>query len=386
MLLLIMAVRNMYNLIILFFLVISLEGYSQKNIRIDESLKQNIDLENLEAPLELWINFLSSKDDKDGAKFWNLDEIKQNSDSTYFQMNDLDYFELGDKIKNLQYGLTVLSITQKDSIYKITSKFEIAYNDSVSVTPFIFHVYAKTEKSSNSLKLYNPIPINQQLYMSKCKIGFITYIYPLNYNFDKRLAKNQNKRIQKIAREFNWGLSNYNYFFTNDRKSFFELRGYDFHFENIGYETPSGRADVKNKIAFSYGCGEFYPHELIHLFLNPLYPNAHTWFIEGFCTYFGHSRGKSLEWHKQRVKNYLKNHPELNLNNLLELKNMDHLTDYRYVLGGYFIQLAYEKGGANTVKTLLSSGSSDEEFYKALESILGIKKDTLNEYIRTNLN
>jgi hypothetical protein len=72
MLLLFMAVRNMHNLIILFFLVISLEGYSQKNIRIDESLKQNIDLENLEAPLELWINFLSSKDDKDGAKFWNI--------------------------------------------------------------------------------------------------------------------------------------------------------------------------------------------------------------------------------------------------------------------------------------------------------------------------
>jgi hypothetical protein len=65
---------------------------------------------------------------------------------------------------------------------------------------------------------------------------------------------------------------------------------------------------------------------------------------------------------------------------------MDHITDYRYVLGGYFIQLAYEKGGADMVKLLLSSGSSDEEFYSALESILGIKKDTLNEYIRTNLN
>ncbi len=126
------------------------------------------------------------------------------------------------------------------------------------------------------------------------------------------------------------------------------------------------------------------PSSNIHS-IGPLYADD-LQFIEGFCTYFGGSRGESFEWHKENLKKHLTQHPELNLNNLLELRNMDYITDYRYVLGGYFIQLAYENGGANMVKQLLSSGSSDEEFYKALESILGIKKDSLNEYIRTNLN
>ena len=65
---------------------------------------------------------------------------------------------------------------------------------------------------------------------------------------------------------------------------------------------------------------------------------------------------------------------------------MDNLTGFKYVLGGYFIQLAYEKGGANLVKQLLSAGSTNDDFYQSLESILKIKKDGLNEYIRKNLN
>jgi hypothetical protein len=375
----------MTKLMLPFFLILSITAKSQK-IRIDESLKQNIDLEKLGTPLELWINFLNSENDRDGVKYWNKSEIEEYGDSTYFQMSDLDYLGIGDKIKNLKYGLTVLSITQLDSLYKITSKFEIEINDSASVTPFIFHVYAKTDKSTADLKLFNPLPINQQLYMSKCQIGNITYIYPSNYDFDKSLAKKQNRLLRNIAKEFDLDLGYYNYFFTIDRTTNFELRGYDFHFENIGLEAPSGRADVANKIAYSNGCGEFYPHELIHLFLNPRYPNAHLWFLEGFCTYFGYSRGKTLEWHKHKLKNHLMNHPEINLNDLTELVNVDYLTGYRYVLGGYFIQLAYEKGGADMVKQLLSSGSSDEDFYKALETFLGIKKYSLNEYIRTNLN
>jgi hypothetical protein len=375
----------MTKLILLLFLISPFAMNSQK-IRIDESLKQNIELENLEAPLKLWINFLNAENDKEGAKYWNKSEIEAHSDSTYFQMSDLDYLGIGDIIKNLKLGLTVLSITQLDSLYKITSKFEIELNDSTSVTPFIFHVYAKADKSSTDLKLFNPFPINQQLYMSKRQIDYITYIYPSNHDFDQSLAKRQNRTIRKIATEFDFDLDCYKYVFTKDRSTYFELRGYDFHFENIGVEAPTGKADVANKTAYSNGCGEFYPHELIHLFLNPTYPNAHLWFLEGFCTYFGFSRGKTLEWHKKKLKNHLMNHPETDLNNLTELVNVDYLTAYPYVLGGFFIQQAYEKGGAQLVKQLLSYGSSDEDFYNAIETVLGIKQYTLNEYIRKNLN
>ena len=91
----------MDKLTLLFSLILTLTVKSQ-NIRIDQSLKLNIELETLDAPLELRINFLNSHNNRDGAKYWNQSEIDQNSDSTYFQMRDLDDLGIGDRIKKLK--------------------------------------------------------------------------------------------------------------------------------------------------------------------------------------------------------------------------------------------------------------------------------------------
>ena len=372
-----------YKLFLIFALSFTPTTYSQ-NIFVDQSFKQNLD-SNLEEPLQLWLDFLNSGNDINGSKFWNSNEVNQFSDSTYFQLHDLDYFGIGDKIKTLQYGTTVLSITQQDSLYKITSKFQVNYNDSVSITPFLFHVYTKIEESSGLMKLYNPLPINLESQMASRKVDFITYVYPKAHEFNKKTARNQSNLAKKVANDFGFELSNYQFIFTKDRSSFFELRGYDFHFEDIGREVPAGKADVENGVVYSYGCDEFYPHELIHLFLNPAYPNAHSWFIEGFSTYFGQSRGQPLEWHLEKIRNHLLENPEVEMNNPLDFINLDYITGYKYALGGFFIQEAYEKGGSEMVKQLLNSGNSDVEFYGALETVLGIKRSSLNDYIRENL-
>lgn len=373
------------TLIITTYIILFSNHVSAQNIYVDLCLQQNVELFKLREPLKLWLDFLHSEDERSGAVYWNQQEVEQFSDSTYFQLQDLDYFEMGDKIQTLQYGLTVLSITQQDSLYKITSKFGFAYNDSMSVTPFIFHVYAKTESVTNKLKLYNPFPINQRLHMTETRVGNITYIYPNNYKFNTSLAKKQNKEIKQIAKDFGFMLEDYRYFFTTNRSNYYEMKGFDFHFENIGHERPFGKADTTNNIAYTYGGGEYFPHELIHLFLNPEYPEAHPWFIEGFCTYFGGSTGQDLNWHKERLKNYLLEHPDFDLNQAPELLNMDEFTGYKYVHGGYFIELAYEKGGAQKVKEVLSFGNSKAEFYSALEKVLGIQKEDLNAFVRENL-
>ncbi len=377
----------MNNIKLIAFLYIILNpvfNYSQ-NIYVDQSLLQNVDLFQLNEPLNLWLNFLKTQDDKIGSKFWNNKEIEQFSDSTYFQMSELDYFELGNKIKTLNYGTTVLSITKSDSLFKITSKFEYRISDSTSVTPFIFHVYATKEKSSDSLKLYNPFPINKMLHFQELTFKNITYVYPKSHKFNKSLAKKQYRILNNIEKDFDLSLENSSFIFTSDRTSYFQMRGYDFHFQNNGIEYPSGNADVLNNTVYSYGSDEYYPHELIHLLINPKWPNAHGWFLEGFATYFGGSRGKTLDWHLEKLNTYLLKNPELDLNNLLELKNMDDFTDFRYVIGGLFIKIAYEKGGTEMVTQLMTSENSDIGFYKTIESTLGIKKQSINQYIRDYL-
>jgi hypothetical protein len=80
-------------------------------------------------------------------------------------------------------------------------------NDSVSSTPFIFHVYASIEKESGLLKLYNPFPINQRLMMQEKNYKNIHYVFPKYHKFNRLLAKEQALKIDFVEREFNFKLN-----------------------------------------------------------------------------------------------------------------------------------------------------------------------------------
>jgi hypothetical protein len=85
------------------------------------------------------------------------------------------------------------------------------------------------------------------------------------------------------------------------------------------------------------------------------------------------------------LNKHLIQHPEIDLNNMLKLRSLDQYTDYRYVLGGFIISMAYEKGGFELIKILMNAGKTDEDFYSAIENYLEIRKENLNQYIRTAL-
>ena len=351
-----------------------------QNVQVDPMLMQDLELFKINEPLQLWLNFLKSKDDKKGSQYWNSKEVKQYSDSTYFQLKDLDYFDDGKIIKTLNQGTTVLSITKKDTLYKITSMLRFKVNDSVSTTPFLFHVYASIEKESGLLKLYNPFPINQKLMMQEKSFENIHYVFPKYHEFNKSLAKEQTRKIAFVEKEFNLKLNYPTFIFTNNRSELYRLLGYDFNFQDMGDEKPFGHAFDQYNYVYACGNGEYFPHELIHLMINPTWPKAHGWFIEGFATYFGESRGKSLDWHLNNFKNYYLAHPTEDYSDLLSKRNIDDISDFRYVIGGLFVKLAYEKGGAEAVKRLMTFEDNDTGFYKALEMVLGIKKEGINQF------
>src|SRR5690625_7698913 len=98
-----------------------------------------------------------------------------------------------------------------------------------------------------------------------------------------------------------------------------------------GEIKPSGRAGGDK--VYSGGMEEYYPHEVFHVQIDAHYPDKYYWVSEGLATLLGGSRGKPLEWHLKRTNEYLERHPEVDLNNLLELVNLDEYTDYHYSLG-----------------------------------------------------
>ena len=355
---------------------------SAQKVNVDPSFMQSVDVFQLNEPLQLWLNFLNCKSDKNGSKYWNANEVKLYSDSTYFQLRDLDYFDDGKIINSLNQGTTVLSISKKDTLYKITSMLTFKIDENLSSTPFIFHVYASIEKESGTLKLFNPFPINQKLMMQVKNYENINYVFPKYHVFDKSLAKKQMKKIAIVEKEFNIKLHQPTFIFTNDRSELYRLFGYDFNFQDAGEEIPFGRAFVSSNYVYACGIGENCPHELIHLLINPKWPNAHLWFIEGFATYFGESRGKDLDWHLNNFKKYYLAHPTEDFTGLLSKNNIDAISDYRYLIGGLFVKMTYEKGGTESVNRLMRYEDTDEGFYIALEKELGIKKEGINQFFK----
>ncbi|WP_213944717.1 hypothetical protein [Litoribacter ruber] len=131
--------------------------------------------------------------------------------------------------------------------------------------------------------------------------------------------------------------------------------------------------------------GEYYPHEVFHVQIDPHFPNRHFWASEGVATLLGGSRGRSLDWHIKRTSHYLKQRPEIDLNNMLNLRALDGETSFHYVLGGLIAKKVFEKGSWSLLKELMSSGETDEAYYKAMHELLGIKRGEINNYIREQL-
>src|SRR5205085_11413338 len=102
------------------------------------------------------------------------------------------------------------------------------------------------------------------------------------------------------------------YYLADDFNEVERLRGFDYEMETSSKSIPQGKADYDR--VYCSGMGEYYPHELIHIFIDPNYPDCHNWVYEGLATFLGGSRGEELNWHIKRANEYLLKHPEIDLN------------------------------------------------------------------------
>lgn len=351
------------------------------------SVNYDIDtaLYEVSKPLDLWIKFLETQDDSLGSVYWNPVEVKKYSVDNYFLAENELNFGTDNFLKLLSFAeVKILSVRNVGENYKITSLVEFdPINRSRSNIQFIIHVYAGLV--NGQLKLFNPLKINTELYLTNRTIGYIKFHFPKTHIFDENLALKLNSFIVDFSRNFSVPIDTIDYYFASTTEEIQKIKGFDYIIGNNGKQIPSGKADVKNRIVYCAGLNEYYPHELIHILLNSNYPNCHLWINEGIATYFGMSRGYDLDWHLAKVNKFLNIHPEINLNDLLELETLDQYTDYRYALGGYLVRKAYEKGGYELLKKLMNGGTKDSDFYYAIEKYLKIKREDLNEYIRSDL-
>jgi len=172
------------------------------------------------------------------------------------------------------------------------------------------------------------------------------------------------------------------YCFADDIDRVAKALGFDYWPAEGNEIGPRGFTDSKNRIIYSGGSDEWYPHEFVHININPLFPNAHHYFLEGYATLVGGSSGHDLSWHLRRNYEYIKAHPEVDA---LTFKGVDLHKPAQYFIGGLLCKMAQEKGGLPAIRKLMTYGSTDDELYRAIRDTFGVSKQDVNSFLRKKL-
>lgn len=339
------------------------------------------DWKNVKEVVDLWSNYLHAPDDSTAAQYWNSEEVKKYGYRNYNLINHI-YSPSFHRLAQV-YHAQILRVTNKDSLYQITTQFYYPQHDTIQ-TLCIVDIYVKRE--SGKFKLYNALPINLKQNWKSQTVGYIHFHYPKEHQFDVEKARKLNDFIaDTLPAIFGSKPDTVDYYFTDNWRKLDGLSGLEYNVGRSGEERPSGKSAPNNAV-YAVGTGEYYPHEMVHLFVGPLYPGMYLWTGEGIAVYLGGSRGKPLTWHIRRTNNYLQNHPEIDLNNMLDLVTLDDYTEYRYVLGGAIIELIKQKEGWPGVKEFLKESTDKDSYYQAVKKHLGWKRKDINIKFRKMLS
>ena len=355
--------------ILLLLLILGINTFAQKityNYIADSS---NVETKKV---IELFENYIASNpQNKLQSPFWN----------SKAQNNHFDFLE-SEFQPSLYMGfpIHVLSIKSINGLFEIKAQFSYCKKDETPYVLAIVNYYVK--KEDNVYKLFNALTINKVKWNS-INVGFVDFYFPYYHKFNYVKAKKLNDFITRITNIFDVQPISFEYYFANEYDEVQRLKGIDYYIGMGGITKPSGKAS--NDKVYCGGLGENYFHEVFHVQIDKHYPNKHFWVSEGVATYLGGSRGKNLQWHITRTNQYLKAHSEIDLNDMLKLKNLDEQTSYHYVLGGLIAKKIYDKGGWNLIKKFMSSGEKNIDYYNAIEKHLGIPKSELNLYLRKQL-
>ncbi len=363
---------------------ISSSLFAQDTTYVHVNTGVDVQNEDIKSIIELWKNYLhSNPDGLTNSPYWNEEE------KAAYKNFDFLSFEFGRQWYNRPYyKSTILSIDPVNEYFQIKALFAYVLDTGNIEVLCSMNVYAK--KENGQFKLYNSLPIYTQDWQHK-KTRSIQYHYLASHEFNTALADSMNIFIDDLKVKFEIDTTYaVAFYFADDWDVIQQAKGLDYYAGMGNIPKPQGRQNGLNKMVFSGAGSEWYPHELAHIYLYPEFPKG-GFFHEGIASLLGGHAGKLLEWHYKRMDSYLTEHPEINLDSLMDFYYMDNITNPKHVISGLLCQMALESGGMDKLKQLLTYGGSHQNYsfngnaYNAIEDVLGIKQENLNEIIRQEL-
>jgi hypothetical protein len=242
----------------------------------------------------------------------------------------------------------------------------------VSVMSITNHYVARD--GNNRLHFVNPIGLAKD--WQTIVVGNITYYYPSYHEFDKKKAKELADHVKQLQTD--WGLApiNIRYYFADTKEELEHLRGFDFTVAMGNRDKPSGMSDDVDNIVYCGGLGENYFHEVVHVYLNRLYPESPM--REGLAVLYGGSMGHDVLWHIKRLNLYLQQHKEISLDDPNAFYYMDNYTNPYSTICGMLCMDAYVKNGIAGLKHIMAYTSIDD----LLQQEYGVGKGGWDVFLR----
>lgn len=330
--------------------------------------------QDIRSVIALWTSYLSSNPTKDNSKdspFW------ADTEKSKFTNVDQLLYAISTDIRTYSMGNpTILYVKPNHDLFEIKTLFSWTDSAGMIYASCITSVFAKKEK--DQYKLYNALTVNAAKWKTQ-KTGNITFHFPPSHTFDANKANSLLQSVNDLIKQWNLKAIPVDYYFADTYEEVEILRGLDYCAGMGNKDRPSGMSDVGSNTVFAGGLGENYFHEVVHLYMNRLFPKSPL--VEGLAVFYGGSLGHDLKWHLSRLNGYLDQHPGINLYEPYKYWYMDNYTNPNSTIQGLLCLIAYKNGGLDKLKKLMLY----EDMYAAMEKEFGVSKEQLNDYLREQI-
>lgn len=355
---------------ILLMLCIKAPAQIYLNPGVDTSLQQ------VKTALHFYEDYLADFKGKklpDMAKYWPAGELKKRSlpDQLIYAIDDSSPLYSGG------YSVTILYIRPAEKYVHFKTQFSYADSLKHIMTLAITNSYVAFDGKRRPYFI-NPLTINTAAWRTT-RVRNVAFNYPPGHKLDAKRADSLIKEITKLEKEWDLKPLAIRYYMANSYDDLYRLKGFDFAVGMGNKNKPSGKADDKDNQVFCGGLGENYFHEVVHLYLNRLFPNSPL--QEGLAVFYGGSMGMPVKWHLKRVNQYLLAHPKIDLTDIDNFWYTDTYTNPGSAIQGMLCAMVYQKDGLAGLKRLMSYTSYADIF----EQEFHVGKGQVNAFIRASV-
>ncbi|RXK82800.1 hypothetical protein [Filimonas effusa] len=217
----------------------------------------------------------------------------------------------------------------------------------------------------------------------KTTIGNISYLKQSEETFNRNEANALNKFNDSLAHLFKLPVKKFTYYSCRDVHQMYNVKGADY-VRNMFYARNGGV--IENGVVFSGSNTEYYPHELVHEYINDLgIASPLRLANEGIASYLGGSAGLPYQQLLAVLKKYVLDN-NVSPSGLLpegSMKDINADVSTLYAIGSLLAKLVYEKKGFDGWKQFLAI--PDADIVSGIGTLLELKQQELDAYLKTQI-